>query len=92
MQKQIDFNDGWPLEYDDTAHKTMPAYHSIYRLAQHLLREKLNKEARILVAGVGTGKELIDYSQNNPHWSFTCFDPAEPMLSIARKSNGSFSR
>ena len=45
----------------------------------------MNEEARILVAGVGTGKEIVDYSQNNPHWSFTGFDPAEPMLSIARK-------
>jgi len=85
MEKQIDFNGEWSSEYDDTAHKIIPAYHSIYELTQHLLRDKLNKEARILVAGAGTGKELIDYSQNNSHWSFTGFDPAEPMLSIARK-------
>lgn len=85
MEKQIDFNGEWSREYDDTAHKIIPAYHSIYQLTQHLLRDKLNKEARILVAGAGTGKELIDCSQNNPHWSLTGFDPAEPMLSIARK-------
>jgi tRNA (cmo5U34)-methyltransferase len=85
MEKQIDFNGEWSNEYDNTAHKIIPAYHSIYELAQHLLRDRLNKEARILVAGAGTGKEIIDCSQNNPHWSFTGFDPAEPMLSIARK-------
>jgi tRNA (cmo5U34)-methyltransferase len=85
MEKQIDFNDEWSNEYDDTAHKIIPAYHSIYELAQHLLRDRLSKEARILVAGAGTGKEIIDYSQNNSHWSFTGFDPAEPMFSIARK-------
>lgn len=38
-----------------------------------------------MVAGAGTGKEIIDYSQNNSQWSFTGFDPAEPMLSIAGK-------
>jgi tRNA (cmo5U34)-methyltransferase len=85
MEKQIDFNGEWSNEYDDTAHKIVPAYHSIYELTQHLLRDKLNKEARILVAGAGTGKEIIDCSQNNPYWSFTGFDPAETMLSIARK-------
>ena len=37
------------------------------------------------MAGAGTGKEMIDWSRNNPRWSFTGFDPAEPMLSIARK-------
>jgi tRNA (cmo5U34)-methyltransferase len=85
MEKQIDFNGEWSNEYDDKAHKIIPAYHSIYELTQHLLRDRLNKEARILVAGAGTGKEIIGCSQNNSRWSFTGFDPAEPMLSIARK-------
>ena len=85
MGKQIDFNSEWSSEYDDTARKIIPAYHTIYELTQHLLRDKLNKDATILVAGAGTGKEIIDCSQSNPHWSFTGFDPAEPMLAIARK-------
>lgn len=85
MEQQIDFNGEWSNEYDDTAHKIIPAYHSIYNLTAHLLRERLNKEARILVAGAGTGKEMVDWSQNNSHWSFTGFDPAEPMLSIAKR-------
>lgn len=85
MEKQIDFNGEWSNEYDDIAHKIIPAYQAIYELTQHLLREKLNSDARILVAGAGTGKEIIDCSQNNPTWSFTGFDPAESMLSIAKK-------
>jgi len=85
MEKQIDFEGEWSNEYDDTAHKIIPAYDSIYELTQHLLRGQLNKEAKVLVAGAGTGKEIIDYSQNNPHWSFTGFDPAESMLTLARK-------
>ncbi len=85
MEKQINFNGEWSNEYDDVAHKIIPAYHSIYELTQHLLKDILDKEARIIVAGAGTGKEIIDCSQNNPHWSFTGFDPAKPMLSIARK-------
>lgn len=84
-EKKIDFNGELSNEYDDIVHKIIPAYHSMYELAQHLLRDNLGKEARILVAGAGTGKEIIDCSQNNPHWSFTGFDPAEQMLLIARK-------
>ena len=85
MEKKIDFNGDFSNEYDDIVHMIIPAYHSIYELSQHLLRDKLEKVARILVAGVGTGKEMIDCLQNNPHWAITGFDPAEPMLSIARK-------
>jgi len=85
MEAQIDFTGDWSNEYDDTAHKIIPAYHSIYELTAHLLRDKLPKKASVLVAGAGTGKEIIDCSQNNPDWSFTGFDPAKPMLSIARK-------
>jgi tRNA (cmo5U34)-methyltransferase len=85
MEKQIDFDGAWGNEYDDTARKIIPGYHLIYELTQHLLRDGLSKEAKILVAGAGTGKEIIDFSRNSPHWSFTGVDPAEQMLSIARK-------
>lgn len=85
VEKQIDFNGDWTSEYDDSIPIRIPAFHSIYELTQHLLRERLHKEAKILVVGAGTGKEIIDWAQNNPHWSFTGFDPAKPMLSIARK-------
>ncbi len=85
IEKEIDFNGEFSNEYDDVVPNIIPAYHSIYELTQHLLRDKLNAEARILVAGAGTGKEIIYYLKSNPHWSFTGFDPAEPMLSIARK-------
>lgn len=85
MEKAIDFNGDWSNEYDDTAHKIIPGYHIIYELTQHLLKVGLNKDASILVAGAGTGKEIIAYSEMNPRWHFTGFDPAESMLSIARK-------
>ncbi len=85
MEKEIDFNGEWSNEYDDAVEKIIPAYNVIYELTHHLLRDRLDSDAKILVAGAGTGKEIIDCSKNNPQWSFTGFDPAEPMLSIARK-------
>ena len=83
MEKKIDFNGEWSNEYDDTAPTIIPAYQSIYELSQYLLRDNLQENAKILVAGAGTGKEIIDCSRNNPHWCFTGFDTAEAMLSIA---------
>lgn len=85
MGKEIDFNGEWSNEYDDAAPKIIPAYSSIYELTQYLLRDRLDEDAKILVAGSGTGKEIIDYSLNNPHWCFTGFDPAKAMLAIATK-------
>jgi tRNA (cmo5U34)-methyltransferase len=84
-EKEIDFNGKLSSVYDEIIPKIIPAFHSIYELTQHLLRERLDKEPKVLVAGAGTGKEIIDCSQNNPNWSFTGFDPSELMLSIAKK-------
>lgn len=85
MEKKIDFHGDFSEIYDDIVHMIIPAYHSIYELTRHLLRDKLEKAARILAAGAGTGKEIIEWLQSNPHWTITGFDPAEAMLSIARK-------
>ena len=60
LGKQIDFNGDFSSEYDDISHKIIPAYRFIYELTEHLLKDNLDKEARILVAGAGTGKEIID--------------------------------
>ncbi len=84
-EKTIDFNGELSNEYDDTVGEIIPAFEFIYELSQHLLMDNLEEEAKILVAGAGTGKEIINSSRNNPNWSFTGFDPAEPMLGIARK-------
>ncbi len=73
------------IKYDESVYRIIPAYESIYELSHHLLCDNLEKEAKILVAGVGTGKEIINFSRNNSNWSFTGFDPEEPMLKIARK-------
>ncbi len=81
----IDFEGELSDEYDESVSKIIPAFESIYELSQHLLMDSLDKEARILVAGAGTGKEIINSSRNNPHWSFTGFDPAKAMLAIARQ-------
>ena len=85
MDKEIGFNGQFSNEYDSLADKIIPAYQSIYELAQYLLRDRLRAQAKILVAGSGTGKEIIDWAQNNSKWSFTGFDPAKPMHTVAKR-------
>ncbi|MHC4675209.1 MAG: class I SAM-dependent methyltransferase [Planctomycetota bacterium] len=47
--------------------------------------ELIKKIIPTLVAGCGTGKEIIDYSTNNSHWQFLGFDPSEKMLQMAKE-------
>jgi len=46
---------------------------------------KLPDEARILVAGAGTGAEVRYLAPLFPGWQFTLVDPSAPMLDVARR-------
>lgn len=54
----------------------------------HLLTDaylaELPEDARILVAGAGTGAEVRYLAPRHPGWRFTLVDPSAPMLAIAR--------
>jgi tRNA (cmo5U34)-methyltransferase len=54
----------------------------------HLLTEAylagLPEDARILIAGAGTGAEARHLAPRFPGWRFTLVDPSGPMLAIAR--------
>ena len=84
-KNRIDFDGAFSHAYDEISKKIIPAYDALYELTRHLLREKIGDRAKILVAGAGTGKELIDYSRTNTNWLITGFDPSEKMLSIAKR-------
>lgn len=55
----------------------------------HLLTEAylagLPEDARILVAGAGTGAEVRHLAPRHPGWRFTLVDPSGPMLAVARR-------
>lgn len=55
----------------------------------HLLMEAYLKtlpaDARILVAGAGTGAEVRYLAPRFPGWTFTLVDPSAPMLDVARR-------
>lgn len=57
--------------------------------ALHLLLgvqlRRLPSDARILIAGAGTGAEARHLAALHPGWRFTLVDPSEAMLAVARR-------
>ncbi|MFN3312352.1 MAG: SAM-dependent methyltransferase [Hyphomonas sp.] len=65
-----------------------PAMHALKDAVYLLLQVQfatLPENARILVAGAGTGAEVRMLAQHYPGWHFTLVDPAEAMLAVARR-------
>jgi tRNA (cmo5U34)-methyltransferase len=76
-------NDG----YERVVQRLIPGYASLARLAVALLAASplaSREGAAILVAGCGTGSELLEAQAQRPDWSLTATDPSAEMLAIAR--------
>ena len=61
------------------------AIEELHRECSHLLKKSVSREAKVLVAGSGTGKEAVTYALENPGWRVTGFDPAENMVAAAKE-------
>ncbi len=87
--KKIDaearFNSDKANAYDETIMKVIPGYQTSHELARCLLEDTLSGSSKLLIAGCGTGKEIVDYAFNNQQWQFLGFDPSEKMLSTAKE-------
>ena len=70
--------------YDRRVRILIPAYDALQELAASLLGSVLAADARVLVAGAGTGNEAVSLATANPGWTVTGFDPAGEMVRIAR--------
>ncbi len=79
------FNNERSNTYDELIAKVIPGYNESHELARYLLEDSLQSSSKVLVAGCGTGREIIDYSVNNLDWQVIGFDPSEKMLSMARE-------
>lgn len=71
--------------YDARSRVAIPGYEVLHDLVAVLLRSELGLEARVLVAGAGTGEEIVRLAPGNPGWRFVGVDPAPDMLVIARR-------
>ena len=71
-------------EYDPDIRKAIPGYEALHYMAQILLQNSLDRSARLLIIGSGTGMELLNYSQANPDWQLTGVEPSAEMMAIAK--------
>ena len=73
--------------YDLLVERLIPGYASLARLSVALLAASPLASARaasVLVAGCGTGAELLEARAQRPDWQLTALDPSEAMLAVAR--------
>jgi tRNA (cmo5U34)-methyltransferase len=73
------------------AQQLIPGYASLARLAVALLAASplaSTPGAAVLVAGCGTGAELLAAREQRPDWQLTALDPSAEMLAIARQRLG----
>ena len=84
-EDKIEFDRNRAKGYDLDIRKAIPGYEALHGMAHSLLQTSINKSARMLVVGSGTGMELINYSQQNPQWSSTGVEPSAEMMAIAKE-------
>jgi tRNA (cmo5U34)-methyltransferase len=77
-----------PPGYDRIVQQLIPGYASLARLAVALLAAGKAAGvvgAEVLVAGCGTGAELLEAVAQRPDWRLTAIDPSAAMLAVARE-------
>ncbi|MFM7087611.1 MAG: class I SAM-dependent methyltransferase [Cyanobium sp.] len=77
-----------PGGYDLIVQQLIPGYASLARLAVSLLAVSPRAAApgaAVLVAGCGTGAELLEARSQRPDWHLTAIDPSAAMLAAAQE-------
>ena len=80
-----------PQGYDLIVQQLIPGYASLARLAVALLAASPLASAEgapVLVAGCGTGSELVEARAQRPDWQLTAIDPSAEMLQVAQARVG----
>lgn len=74
-------------EYERKSRIALAGYDAFHELTACVLKAAVTVwDARILVVGAGTGKEIVTAMQVAPAWHFLAVDPAPPMLELARSN------
>ena len=77
--------------YERLQSQVIPGYGSLARLSVALLAASPAASAdgvEVLVAGCGTGAELLEATAQRPYWSLTALDPSAEMLQEAQRRLG----
>ena len=79
----FDFDGAYGGDYEVIARTVIPGYLSSFRQALALLEGRVGPSPRVLVAGAGTGIELVTFKMAHPGWRLTGVDPSRQMIEIA---------
>ena len=77
-----------PSGYDRLQSQVIPGYGSLARLAVALLScspQAQQQGSSVMVAGCGTGSELLEAVAQRPDWQLTALDPSDEMLRASRE-------
>lgn len=69
--------------YDRKIRQLIPGYDTLHELSEFLLATLLPADARILVAGSGSGEELLRYARRGTGWSLAGVEPSADMNLLA---------
>jgi tRNA (cmo5U34)-methyltransferase len=72
-------------DYDQRIRTLFPFYETIHAAINAILRSVLGAESELLIAGAGTGAEILELGETNPSWRFLGVDPAKAMLDLAKE-------
>ena len=78
------FNDEKSHLYNDNIRQSIPGYMALHEMVYDFLFEALPDEAHLLIAGAGTGMELLLLGTRRPGWRFTAFDISPEMIALCR--------
>lgn len=79
------FSDAAAEDYDQRIARMAPGYHLAMELVTALARCCFPEQARVLLAGSGTGTELLALAAAGPGWRFTAVEPSSAMMATARE-------
>lgn len=78
------FSGAFAETYETRIDRLVPGYRLAHELTLAHLGARLPDEARILVAGAGTGTEVLLYAAHRPGWRFVAVEPSPDMLAILK--------
>lgn len=70
--------------YERQIRQSLPGYEALHAMTNAFLANELASDAHLLIAGVGTGMELVTLGKLHPGWRFTAFDLSPEMLAVCR--------
>jgi tRNA (cmo5U34)-methyltransferase len=80
-----EYFDEMAANYDRRIVNFIPGYAAMHATSRALLQAELPADAKVLIAGAGTGAEAVLFARRNPRWQIAGFDPSAKMLKIARR-------